>query len=350
VDLAKARSHRIKPGDVRRAEAALLQGIQVGSVFQQQKVFDVVVKGVPRTRRTVSDVRDLLIDRPGGGYVRLGEVADVRITPAPVAIQRDAVSRRVDVEAGVDGRSVRAVGDEIEDRLAKLGFPLEYHAEVLRETTGAEIGATRALAFAIAAAIASFLLLQAAFRSWRLAVLTCLVLPVALVGGVLAALLDGAELSLGSLIGFLALFGIAARNGVLLTHRLQELRRDEGETFGPRLVRWGARERLVPILASASALALLALPFAILGSRPGLEVLHPMAVVVIGGLVTSTLLSLLVLPVLYLRFGSAAPSPEPEAERHRWAGLEHRTVDGDEGTPRDTGGEGASPPEKGMVT
>ena len=324
VDLAKARRYGIKPGDVRRAEATLLQGIQVGSVFQNQKVFEVIVQGTPQTRASVANVRNLLIDRPGGGHVRLGQVADVRVVNTPVVVQRDAVSRRVDVEAGVSGRSVADVAKDVEARLADLRFPLEYHAEVLHRTTAGEIKSTRMLAFAIAAAIAALLLLQAASRSWRLAVLAVATLPVALLGGVVAALIDGAELSLGSLLGLLAVFGIAARNGAVLVRHLQTLEREEGQSFGPDLVRRGARERLGPILTTACALALLALPFVILGTRPGLEVIHPMAVVVLGGVVTSTFLALFVLPAVYLRFGggmSAAAREEDELMR-RWAGAE----------------------------
>jgi CzcA family heavy metal efflux pump len=321
VDLDKARRQGIKPGDVRRAEATLLQGIQVGSVFENQKVFDVIVQGVPETRESVSNMRSLLIDRPGGGHVRLGQVADVRIAPTPTVIQRDAVSRRIDVEAGVSGRSVGAVASDVEDRLARVEFPLEYHAEVLQQTTAAEIGTTSMLAFAIACTIAMLLLLQAAFRSWRLAALVFLALPVALAGGVPAALIAGAELSLGSLIGFLALFGLAARNGVLVIRRFQNLRQDGGEAFGAGLIRWGARERLAPTLTTGSAVAVMALPFVVLGTRPGLEIVHPMAVVVLGGLVTTMFLSLFVLPALYLKLGAGdrpqlAREDEPVAARN----------------------------------
>jgi CzcA family heavy metal efflux pump len=334
VDLDRARRHAIKPGDVRRAEAALLQGIQVGSVFQEQKVFDVVVQGVPETRERVSNVRNLLIDRPGGGHVRLGQVADVRVARTPIAIERDAVSRRLDVEAEVRGRSLDSAASEIEDRLANVSFPLEYHAEVLTETTGEEIGATTMLAFAIAAAIAVLLLLQAAFRSWRLAVLSFLTLPVALVGGVLAALFDGAELTLGSMIAFLALFGLAARHGVVLIRHLRDLER-QGESFGAGLVERGARERLGPTLTAASATALVMLPFAIAGEIPGLEVVNPMAIVVLGGLVTTTLLTLFVLPVLYLRFGTPlGPDASPEAE----------LVYGWDGAPPEPAGAGVAAP------
>jgi CzcA family heavy metal efflux pump len=322
TDLARARRVGIKPGDVRRAEGTLLQGIQVGSIFEQQKVFDVIVQGVPETRQSVSSVRNLLIDRTDGGHVRLGQVADVRVTPTPIVIERDAVSRRLDVVAGVSGRGLGSVAGDIEDRLAGMSFPLEYHAEVLQETTGEEIDSTQMIAFGVAAAIASFLLLQAAFGSWSLAVLVFVTVPVALVGGVLAALIAGAELSLGSFIGFLALFALAARTGVLLIRHFQDLE-EEGEAFGPGLLERGTRDRLGPILTSTAATAVVMLPFVVAGTRPGLEVIHPMAVVILGGLVTSTLLSLFVLPALYLRFGGRRPTASPEEElMRRWAGVE----------------------------
>ena len=325
VDLDRARSLGIKPGDVRRAEATLLQGIQVGSVFQKQKVFDVIVQGVPATRRSVAEVRDLLIDRPGGGHVRLGDAANVRIARAPVAIEREAVSRYVDVEAGVSGRSVAAVSADVEDRLAALKHPLEYHAEVVRATTGGEIGTTRMLAFLVAALIAAVLLLQAAFQSWRLALLAFVALPVALVGGLVAALIDGAELSLGSLGGLLALFALAVRSGVVVIRRLERLASEDGQAFGAGLVERGARERLGPVLTTTCAVAVLALPYAVLGSRPGLEVVHPMAVVLLGGLVTSTFLTLFALPALYLRFGRGAggpPAGDEDELMRRWVGVD----------------------------
>ena len=143
VDLGRAQREAIKPGDVRRAEAVLLQGIQVGSVFEEQKVFDVVVQGVPETRRSVANVRNLLIDTPDGDHVRLREVADVRVSQTPIAIQREAVSRYLDVEADVSGRSLETVASDVEGRLADVSFPLEYHAEVLQKTTGEEINGGR---------------------------------------------------------------------------------------------------------------------------------------------------------------------------------------------------------------
>jgi Cu/Ag efflux pump CusA len=148
-------------------------------------------------------------------------------------------------------------------------------------------------------------LLQASFGSLRLALLLFLTLPMALVGGVLAVWMGGGILTLGSLIGFLTVFGIAARNGILMISHFQHLEREEGEVFGPGLVLRGAKERLAPILMTASATGLALVPLAVAGSVAGNEIEHPMAIVILGGLVTSTLLNLFVLPSLYLRFGKS---------------------------------------------
>jgi CzcA family heavy metal efflux pump len=339
VDLDRAREVGIKPGDVRRAEATLVQGLVVGSVFEAQKVFEVVVKGTPDTRRSVADIRNLLLDTPGGGHVRLGRVADVRVRDLPISIPRDSVSRYLDVKAEVSGRSLDSVTSELEDRLKASTFPLEYHAEVLEQTTASEINLGLVLGAALAAAFAMFLLMQAAVRGWLLAVLAFAMLPVALSGGAFAALIDGGY-SLGSLVAFLALLGIASRNVLTLIRRFQDLERYEGMKFGPDLIARGARDQLAPVLTTATALGLVALVFVIMGTQPGLEVVHPMAVVILGGLVTTTAVSLFVLPALYLRFGGRQPTLSPEEElMHRWAGIEPApagatAADGDVAEPR----------------
>jgi Cu/Ag efflux pump CusA len=321
--LDAARRHGIKPGDVRRADAVLLQGIQVGSIFGKQKVFDVVVQGVPATRRSVASVRNLLIDGPNGSSVRLGDVATVRVKQAPNVIRRDAVSRRIDVVADIRGRGQSAVQKDVEARLAATPFPLEYHAELLKDSTSSEIGATSIIATAIAALIAMFLLLQAALRSWRVAAMTFLTLPAALVGGLLAALLvDGTTLSLGALLGLLGTFAIAVRGAIVLVSRIQRLEDDEGMQAGGELVQQGARDQFGPIVTAALATAAFLLPFVVLGSRVGLEIVHPMATVMLGGLVTATLVSLFALPALYAGFAGRTDRDPAEDLLRRWAGVE----------------------------
>ena len=307
VDLAAAERYGIKPGDVRRAAAALLSGIAVGSLFEQQKVFDVVVWGTPQTRSSLSTIRNLLMDTPDGGHVRLGQVAETRIVPTDAVINRQAVSRYVDVVADVNGRGQGAVVSDIHKALAQIDFALETHPEVL-SATGQPTG--RLIAIGIAVAIGILLLLQAAFGSWRLALLCFLLLPFALVGGLLGALADGGTLSFGSYVGLFAIFGLAARSAVLLIDRCRQLEQREDAGTGAQLVLRAAQERAVPILITATGTALVLLPLVVSGPIAGLEIVHPMAVVILGGLVTSTLLGLFVLPAAYLRLG---PSREAES-------------------------------------
>jgi CzcA family heavy metal efflux pump len=307
ADLAAAERYGIKPGDIRRAAATLLSGIAVGSLFEEQKVFDVVVWGTPATRRSLTSIRHLLIDTPGGGHVRLGQVAHVRVVPSPTVIRRQAVSRYLDVAANVSGRDLGAVVHDVKEVLERVPFPLEFHPELF-VAKGQSHG--RLISVVIAAVIGIFLLLQAVLGSWRLATVSLLPLPIALVGGVLAGLADGGTLSFGSYIGFLALLGIAARNGILLMKHYVRLERRAGEALNAELVLQGARERLSPVLMTAAASGAALLPFVVAGPIAGYELVHPLAVVILGGLVTSTLLNLFVMPPLYLRFGSR---PEPEA-------------------------------------
>jgi CzcA family heavy metal efflux pump len=312
VDLAKARRYGIKPGDVRRAASTVVAGEEVADVFRGGKAYDVQVWSTPRTRQSVSNVQDLLIDTPGGGHVRLGDVATVAVKPTPNLVERDNNSRRIDVGANVRGRDLGSVARQVDASVKAIKFPRGYDAEVLGEFQERQAAQRRLMVFAIGAGIAILLLLQAAFGSFRLAALSLLTLPMALVGGVLAAYLGGGIISLGSLVGFFTVMGIAARNGILLINHFQHLERYEGETFGPALVLRGARERLSPILMTALATGLAVVPLVITGDIPGHEIEHPLAVVILGGLFTSTLLNLFVVPSLYLRFGRRRSRNQPE--------------------------------------
>lgn len=309
VNLAAAERHGLKPGDIRRQTATIFAGLGVGTLFEAQKMFDVVVWGAPEARQSLTNLHNFLLETPGNNRVRLGEVAEVRIAPTPTVIKRAAISRRIDVVADVGGRDLGSVSRAVNQRLQDVKFPLEYHAELLGEYAEQQAAQKRILDIAVAAALGIFLLLQAAFRSWRLAFVAFVTLPLALVGGVLAAFAGGSILSLGSLIGFLALLGVAARHGILLITHYQHLAQHEGEPFGPGLVLRGTRERLAPTLVTAITIGVALVPLVLFGNTAGLEIVHPMAVVILGGLVTSTFLYLFIVPALYLHFGL---SPEPD--------------------------------------
>ena len=279
-----------------------MSGQEAGDIFRDGKAYDVQVWSTPETRDSLTDLRQLLLDTPTGGHVPLEEVADVRIEPTPNVIERENRSRRIDVEANVEGRDLGSVVGDVEQALQEVQFPLEYRPELLGEYAERQAAQQRLQNFAIIAIIVIFFLLQLSFGSWRLAILAFVTLPLALVGGVLAAFIGGGIISLGSMVGFLTVLGIAARNGIMMINHFQHLEEEEGEPFGPGLVLRGARERLAPILMTAGATALALLPLVAAGDIPGQEIEYPMAIVIMGGLGTSTLLNLFVVPSLYLRF------------------------------------------------
>jgi Cu/Ag efflux pump CusA len=304
ADLERSQALGIKPGDVRRTAASLMGGITVGNLFEEQKVFDVVVWGTPAIRQTRGDIEDLLIDAPGGRSVRLGDVAEVREVPNASVIRHESVTKYVEVTADVAGRDVEDVTSEVDAALKDIDFPLDHHAEVIGSFAERQADRDQLIAVGVAAAIAIFLLLQAAFRSWRVAALVFVLLPASLSGALLAALATGGTVTLGTVAGCLVVLGVATRGAMGLVRHFQYLERREGMELGPELVVRGTGERVAPMLTSVLATAAVLLPIAVVGVTSGLELLHPAAVATLGGLVTATVMILVVLPIGYARIAS----------------------------------------------
>jgi Cu/Ag efflux pump CusA len=317
VNLNEADKYGLKPGDVRRAAATLLSGTLVGSLFEKERVFDVVVWGTPQTRSNLTSVRNLLIETPSGKDVRLSQVADVRIAPSPPVIERQAVSRLIDIAVTTNGRDRGAVTHDINQVLQASALPLEYHAEVVGEDTQPM---RLLISLGIAAVIAMLLLLQVWLGSWRYAAL-CLVTPlVAAAGGLLAARIAGDSLSLASWFGIFAGFGLAMRNGLLLVSGYRRLEREAGESASYAFVLRGSGERLVPVATTAVVTGLVALTFIAFGAKPGLELAYPLSIAVLGGVIAGTASTLFAVPVLYSRLAGVyvyrrEPVPVDVSER-----------------------------------
>ena len=304
VDLNAAQRYGIKPGDVRRSVATLISGLQVGSLFEDQKVFEVVVWSAPSVRQDINDIGELLIDRPGGGHVRLADVASVMITPTASVIRREGVSPYLDISFNMVGRDINAISNDVQNALLSVQFPLEYHAEFLGEFAERQAAGQRILIAGLMAILGIILVLQASFRNWRLAVITFLVMPVGAAGGIVAAFFLGmGVLTLGAAIGFLALFATLLRSSILYMEHYRRLQFEEGRAFGMDLIAEGGVERFAPAIMSTLTFAAAMLPFIIFGNVPGAEIIQPMAIVILAGLVTSTFFNLFVLPTLYYRLG-----------------------------------------------
>jgi Cu/Ag efflux pump CusA len=311
VNLAAAQRYGLRPGDIRRDATTLTSGLIVGNLYEQSKIFDVVVWGAPQTRSDLTELGNMLIDTPGGGTVALKDVASLTVRAEPAAIVHDDVLRSVEVAAGVTGDPAE-VAAAVRAQIAQMPMPYEYHAEVFGGATIRSSDATRGLAWGAVALVGIFLLLQAAVGSWRRAGLMLASLPLSAAGGVLIAPLAGGISNIASLTGLFAVMALALRACVLLGRRI-----DSGVE--------AARDRTVAVLQTVLATAALLVPAAVVGTGPGLELLHPLAVTMLGGLVTLLLVQGFLLPALLLpgpdrtavSQGGSRPIPQPAGHRYR---------------------------------
>ena len=309
VNLQRAQRYGITPGDVRRASATFFAGLPVGSLYEDQKIFDVVVWGIPSSRRTPADVANLLLDTPDGGRVRLGEVADVRMEAQPTDIHHDNISRSLDVTADIHGRSTASVLREVRARIAALAMPSEFHAEVLDGTAPTQAEHRRLTLVAIGVILAILLVLQASLASWRLALLTLLSAPLGLAGSVLAAPLVGGVRTAPALLGMLGVLALVLRTCLQLASGYREGAGPSGR-LDPAAVYAQTRAQLDGIVLSALLWAAVLLPLAAGGVVAGTELVQRLAVVALAGLVTAIPFTTLVYPALCARF-AAQVGPKP---------------------------------------
>ncbi len=275
----------------------------VGQVYEGNRVFDVSVVLAPSNRPKASEIGALPLRSPDGNYVTLNQLADIYDSSARYVVLHQGARRVQTITCNVQGRSVASFVSEAQNRISRLSFPKDTYVE-FSGTAAAQLQSRRDLLLdSLLAGLGIILLLSVVMGNYRNLLLVLLNLPFALVGGVLAALVTGGNLSLGSLVGFVTLFGITLRNSIMLISHYEHLVEVEGMGWGPDTMLRGASERLAPILMTALVTGLGLLPLAIGSGDPGREIEGPMAIVIVGGLATSTLLNLLVLPALALRYG-----------------------------------------------
>ena len=280
--------------------SACLAGEAVSQVYEQGKSFDLVVRVRHDLHDEADKVRDLMIDTSDGRKVPLSYIADIRSAAGPNTISRENVKRKIVISANVDGRDLRSVVNDIQARIdADIRLPEGYHVEYGGQFES-EQAASRTLTLASCVAIVViFLLLYHQFRSARESLIILINLPLALIGGVFALLLTTGEVSIPAVIGFISLFGIATRNGMLLISHYNHLQRVEGYSLRDSVVR-GSLDRLNPILMTALCSALALIPLALGSELSGNEIQSPMAKVILGGLLTSTALNGFIIPIVYM--------------------------------------------------
>ncbi len=290
----------LTPATLMRNVSTLVNGTQVGEIYRDQGIFGVFVRGKDQTHRDPTAVQHLMIDTPSGAQVPLSSVASVTIVPAPNEIKREGASRRLDVTCNVAGRDLGAVAKEIEAAVQKnVAFGTGYHPEFLGEYAEARASRQRLLLLSVAAILMITVILYVDFQSWKLVLLMLGMLPLAILGGVLGVFASGGIMSLGSLVGFVTVVGISARNAIMLISHYRHLNEFEGVEHNRELSIRGAEERLAPILMTALTAALALAPLVYTGNLPGQEIEYPMAIVILFGLGAATLVNLFVLPLLY---------------------------------------------------
>jgi CzcA family heavy metal efflux pump len=314
-DRAAIARHGLIVADVARALELATRGIVVGQVLQGVNAFDLLVRVGELQGGSAESIAETVVETPSGARIPLRVLAALREDVSPNFISRENVQRKIVVMCNVAGRDLGSVVDDVRDTIeTSVAMPPGYWVEYGGQFESAEATAQRLtwLGAAIVAGIGA--LLYAVFRSLRDTALIMLNLPLALIGGVFGVWITGSTLSVASIIGFITVFGVAARNGIMMVSHIHHLQRFEGVDDFVQAVRQGAMERLAPILMTALAAGLALVPLALRGDRPGNEILSPMATVIVFGLVSATVLNMLLVPALYLRFGRPATEDEDVVE------------------------------------
>ena len=296
--------HGLGAGAAAQALQTAFVGQQVGEILEGQVSFPLVVRYDAEAIRDLDTIRQTPIDTPSGARIPLAAVADIREDRGPNFISRENVQRKIVVQCNVAGRDLRGLVNDIERRVqAQVPLPSGYHIEYGGQFESEARASQRLLWLCLAVIAGIFVILTTAFRSSRDALIVMLNLPLALIGGVIGVFVAGGVLSVASIIGFITLFGIATRNGIMLVSHVKHLVRDEGVEDLREAVRRGATERLAPIFMTAMAAGLALVPVALGLGKPGSEIQAPMAIVILFGLFSSTVLNMVVVPAVYARFG-----------------------------------------------
>lgn len=310
--------HGLSIRELAEAIEAAFSGLAASQVREGQAAFDLVVRYDPAARASVESVRATLITTADGARLPLSALADIRDDRAPYSISRENAQRKMVVMANVAGRDLASVVADIQGAVAtRVKLPPGYHVEYGGQFESAEAAARTLAVLGVVVVVGVFLMLFVAFHTARDALIVMLNLPLAMIGGVIGVFVSGGVLSVASIIGFITLFGIATRNGVMMIAHIHHLVEKEGVRDAREAVKRGAEERLVPILMTALAAGLALVPLALAAGEPGSEIQSPMAVVILFGLASSTLLNMLVVPALYLRFGAIRKTLEGGQPFHR---------------------------------
>ena len=304
VDRAKAAQYGLNAGEITETLETALNGKKVSEAVEGQRRFDVVVRFADEARNSLDALQNVTVDTPQGTQIPVSAVATIENLPGPNQVLRENTKRRIVIQSNVAGRDLGSVVGDMQDRVkAQVQLPEGYFLEYGGQFE-AQQRSTRTLSIlTVFSLVAIFFILLKALGDWRAAVQVMVKVPLALVGAIIALLLTGGVFSIATLVGFISLVGITSRNGIMMISHYLHLMKEEGEDFTEEMVVRGSLERLVPVLMTALTAGLSLIPLVIAAGEPGKEILHPLAVVMLGGILTSTLFDQAFTPAVFYRFG-----------------------------------------------
>jgi CzcA family heavy metal efflux pump len=306
VNRTEAARYGLQPGEIAETLETALNGQTVSEAVEGQRRYDVVVRYDNKSRGSLEALRNATVDTPSGAQIPVSAVADIANQPGPNQVLRENTKRRIVVLANTSGRDLGSVVKDIQDRVkAQVSFPEGYFIEYGGQFEAQQDATKRLSILSLFSIAAIFFLLLKALGSWRAALQVLINVPLALIGAIVALLLTGGVFSVATLVGFISLVGITSRNGIMMLSHYLHLMKEEGEDFTEHMIIRGSLERLVPVLMTALTAGLSLIPLALASGQPGKEILQPLAVVVLGGILTSTALDQVVTPAVFFKFGRA---------------------------------------------
>lgn len=304
VNRAAAAQYGLQPGQIAETLETALNGRKVSEAVEGQRRYDVIVRFDDASRGNLDALRNATVDTPQGTQIPVSAVADIERIPGPNQVLRENTQRRIVIQSNVAGRDLGSVVRDMQERIkAQVQLPEGYFLEYGGQFEAQQEATKRLSVLTVFSLVAIFFLLLKALGDWRSALQVMINIPLALIGAIFAMLITGGVFSVATLVGFISLVGITSRNGIMMISHYLHLIREEGEGFTEHMIIRGSLERLVPVLMTALTAGLSLIPLALAAGQPGKEILHPLAVVVLGGILTSTLLDQLVTPAVFYKFG-----------------------------------------------
>jgi HME family heavy-metal exporter len=304
MDRAKIQQYGLQVGEVANELETFYNGKVISQIIQGQQSFDLVVRLADTIRTNLDQIRNTPIATSSGSLIPLNQIASVELENSINQINHENTQRRIVVSANVQGRDLGSTVKEMQDRVkSEMQLPQGYYAEWGGQFESQQSAAKLIAILSLFSLAGIFLVLYSHFKSWHIALQIMLNIPLALIGSVIAVLLTGGVFSIATMVGFITLTGIASRNGIMMISHYIHLVEHEGEQFNDHMIIRGSQERIVPVLMTALVAALALIPLTLDPSAPGKEILYPVATVILGGLISSTLLDIIVTPVVFKRFG-----------------------------------------------